>query len=171
MKFMSGRNPHDEKTPPDGGRVWYRRSSVLCADDVARLKAFGAFEQIELQGLTLVERAVAVLLNGGEMYEDVLSRGALGCRFHGGARRQECERMAPGQPNPSHRVQGKNPSLSQSAALAERETKSATPVAVGFGEWASRAGKMRSHGQPRPHGRLGYAAPISRAPVRDGMTS
>jgi hypothetical protein len=52
------------ENPPDGGRVWYRRSSVLCADDVARLKAFGAFEQIELHGLTLVERTVAVLLNG-----------------------------------------------------------------------------------------------------------
>ena len=49
----------------------------LGADDVARLKAFGAFEQIELHGLTLVQRAIAVLLNRGEMYENVLPRGAL----------------------------------------------------------------------------------------------
>src|SRR6267154_4282895 len=49
----------------------------LGADDVARLKAFGAFEQIKLHGLTLVERAIAVLLNRGEMYENVLPRGAL----------------------------------------------------------------------------------------------
>ena len=53
------------------------QTSRLGADDVARLKAFGAFEQIELHGLTLVERAVAVLLNGGEMDENILSRGAL----------------------------------------------------------------------------------------------
>lgn len=49
----------------------------LCADHVARLKAFGAFQQIELHGLTLIERAVAVLLYRGEMYEYVLPRGAL----------------------------------------------------------------------------------------------
>ena len=53
------------------------RTSLLGADYVARLKAFGAFEQIELHGLTLVERAVAVLLNRGEMYKDILARGAL----------------------------------------------------------------------------------------------
>jgi hypothetical protein len=50
---------------------------ALGANDVARLEAFGAFQQIELHGLTLIERAVAVLLNRGEMYENVLSRGAL----------------------------------------------------------------------------------------------
>src|SRR5208283_4899338 len=53
------------------------RYSGLGADYVAGLKAFGAFEQIELHGLTLVERAIAVLLNGGEMYENILTRGAL----------------------------------------------------------------------------------------------
>jgi len=52
-------------------------TSGLGANDVSRLKAFGAFEQIELNGLTLVERAVAVLLNRGEMNEDVFPRGAL----------------------------------------------------------------------------------------------
>jgi len=49
----------------------------LGADDVAGLEAFGAFEQIELHGLTLVERAVAVLLDRGEVYKNVLTRGAL----------------------------------------------------------------------------------------------
>ena len=53
------------------------RTSRLGADDVARLKAFGAFEEVELDGLTLVERAVAVLLDSGEVYENVLTGGAL----------------------------------------------------------------------------------------------
>src|ERR1017187_9224391 len=66
------------KNPPAGnGRVDNHSASRLRANDVARLKAFGAFEQIKLHGLTLVERAVAVLLNGGEMYENVFARGAL----------------------------------------------------------------------------------------------
>jgi hypothetical protein len=50
--------------PPDGnGRAGKLPSQRLCADDVARLKPFGALEQIELDSLTLVDRAVAVLLN------------------------------------------------------------------------------------------------------------
>jgi hypothetical protein len=66
------------KNPPAGsGRVGESSDERLGTDDVAGLKAFGAFEQIELHGLTLVERAVAVLLDSGEVYENVLSRGAL----------------------------------------------------------------------------------------------
>ncbi len=44
---------------------------------VARLEAFGAFEQIELDGLAFVQRAVAVLLDGREMHEYILAGGAL----------------------------------------------------------------------------------------------
>ena len=49
----------------------------LCADDVSSLKALGAFEEIKLHGLALVERAVPVLLDRGEMHEHILPRGAL----------------------------------------------------------------------------------------------
>jgi hypothetical protein len=49
----------------------------LCADDVRRLKAFRAFQQIKLHGLTLVERAVAVLLDCREVHEHIFPRGAL----------------------------------------------------------------------------------------------
>ena len=49
----------------------------LCADDVCRLEAFGAFQQIKLHGFTLVERAVTVLLDGGEVHEYIFPRGAL----------------------------------------------------------------------------------------------
>src|ERR1700691_3738407 len=50
---------------------------LRCADDVCRLEAFGAFQQVKLHGLTLVEGAVAVLLDRGEVHEHVFSRGAL----------------------------------------------------------------------------------------------
>ena len=49
----------------------------LCAYDVCRLKAFGALEQIKLHGLTLVERAVTILLYRGEVHENIFTRGAL----------------------------------------------------------------------------------------------
>ena len=49
----------------------------LRADDVSSLKALGAFEEIKLHGLALVERAVPVFLDRGEMYEHILPRGAL----------------------------------------------------------------------------------------------
>ena len=49
----------------------------LGPDDVRRLKAFGALEQIELHGLTFVQRAVAVLLDRGEVHEHIFPRGAL----------------------------------------------------------------------------------------------
>src|ERR1700681_852619 len=54
------------KNPPDGGREGPGRIRSLCADDVCRLEAFGALQQIKLHGLTFVERAVAVLLDGGK---------------------------------------------------------------------------------------------------------
>src|SRR5271170_5243553 len=75
----AGRNVHAQtKNPPAGsGRVCDVMTSGLGADYVTRLKAFGAFEQIELHGLTLVERAVTVFLNRGEMHKNVFSRGAL----------------------------------------------------------------------------------------------
>src|SRR5271154_7193350 len=44
---------------------------------VARLEAFRAFEQIELDGLAFIQRAVAVLLDGREMHEHILAGGAL----------------------------------------------------------------------------------------------
>ncbi len=46
----------------------------LCADDVGRLKAFGAFQQIELDGLPLIQGAVAVLLDRGKVYEYIFPR-------------------------------------------------------------------------------------------------
>jgi len=49
----------------------------LGADDVGCLKAFGALEQVELHGLTLIERAVPVLLDRREVHEHIFPRGAL----------------------------------------------------------------------------------------------
>ena len=49
----------------------------LCADDVCRLKAFGPLEQVKLYGLALIQGAVAVFLDGGEVHEYIFSRGAL----------------------------------------------------------------------------------------------
>jgi len=46
----------------------------LRADDVGRLKAFGAFQQIELDGLPLIQGAVAVLLDRGKVYEHIFPR-------------------------------------------------------------------------------------------------
>jgi len=53
------------------------RRSLLGADDVSRLEPFGPLQQIKLNGLTLVQRTVAVLLNRGEMNEDILPSGPL----------------------------------------------------------------------------------------------
>lgn len=53
------------------------QSGSLDADHVACLEALGAFQQIELHGFAFVERAIPVLLNRGEMYEDILPGGAL----------------------------------------------------------------------------------------------
>ena len=51
--------------------------SRLETSDVRRLKALGAFEQIELYGFAFVERAISILLDRREMDEDVLASGAL----------------------------------------------------------------------------------------------
>src|SRR5579863_10091179 len=50
---------------------------VLSADNVCRLEAFGALQQVKLHGLALVERAVAVLLDRGEVHKHIFARGAL----------------------------------------------------------------------------------------------
>src|SRR6266436_4789099 len=47
------------------------------AHDVACLEALGAFEQIELHHLPLVQSAITVLLDGGEMHEYVFAGGPL----------------------------------------------------------------------------------------------
>lgn len=49
----------------------------LCPDDVSCLKALGPFEQVELHGLTFVQRAITVLLDRGEVHEHIFPRGAL----------------------------------------------------------------------------------------------
>src|ERR1700690_1260279 len=56
-------SPNKETLPLQTGGLVSAEAAGLGADDVARLEAFGAFEQIKLHGLTLVQRAVAVLLN------------------------------------------------------------------------------------------------------------
>src|ERR1700677_5137858 len=67
-----------KKTLPLGARgLLNGLFSRLGAQDVCRLKAFGALELIKLHGLSFVERAVAVLLDCGEVHEHILSRGAL----------------------------------------------------------------------------------------------
>src|SRR5206468_13058298 len=47
------------------------------AHDVACLKSFRTFEQVELHALALIQSAIAVLLDGGEMHEDVFAGGPL----------------------------------------------------------------------------------------------
>jgi hypothetical protein len=47
------------------------------ADDVTRLEPLGALQQIELHGFALVQRAVTILLDGGEMNEDIFPCGPL----------------------------------------------------------------------------------------------
>src|SRR5579864_9813713 len=47
------------------------------ADDVSRLEPLGALQQIELHGFALIQRAVPILLDGGEMNEDVFPCGPL----------------------------------------------------------------------------------------------
>src|ERR1700733_9684258 len=68
-----------QKTLSTNERVanWFRRRLLRRPHHIARLESFGAFEQIELDRLSFVQRAVAVLLNGGEVHEHVLTRGAL----------------------------------------------------------------------------------------------
>jgi len=45
----------------------------LAANDVRCLEALGPLEQVELNGFTFVERAVAVFLDGGEVDEDIFA--------------------------------------------------------------------------------------------------
>ena len=53
------------KNPPAGtGRVPENGSQVLGADYIGRLEPFGAFQQIELNRLALIQRAVAALSDG-----------------------------------------------------------------------------------------------------------
>src|ERR1700683_4987436 len=87
-KQMRGLSTHDRSRAwccHAGGEVnkkpsrWDREGSGMvrrlrCADDVCRLEAFGAFQQVKLHGLTLVQGAVAVLLDRGEVHEHVFSR-------------------------------------------------------------------------------------------------
>src|SRR5215472_644 len=60
---------------------WEREGSQmvrrLCADDVCRLKALGALEQVKLHGLALIQSAVAVLLDRRKMHEHIFPCRAL----------------------------------------------------------------------------------------------
>jgi hypothetical protein len=47
------------------------------AHDVTRLEPLGALQQIKLHGFALIQRAVTILLDGGEMNEDVFPSGPL----------------------------------------------------------------------------------------------
>jgi hypothetical protein len=52
-------------------------SGLSGADDVTRLEPLGALQQIELHGFALIQRAVTILLDRGEMNEDILPCGPL----------------------------------------------------------------------------------------------
>jgi hypothetical protein len=71
------RRPQEKTLPLGPGGFLNGLFSRLGAQNVCRLEAFGALEQIKLHGLSLVERAIAVLLDCGEVHEHILSRGAL----------------------------------------------------------------------------------------------
>jgi hypothetical protein len=47
------------------------------ADYVSRLEPLGALQQIKLHGFALIQRAVTILLDGGEMNEDIFPCGPL----------------------------------------------------------------------------------------------
>jgi len=49
----------------------------LNAHDVRCLEALGALSEIELNRLALVQAPIAVLLDSGEMHEDIFTRGPL----------------------------------------------------------------------------------------------
>src|SRR5258708_28368016 len=59
---------HQKTLPTKSGGFSMAGHLSLGADDVSSLKALGAFEEIKLHGLALVERSVPVLLNPGEMH-------------------------------------------------------------------------------------------------------
>src|SRR4051812_2080102 len=47
------------------------------AGDVGCLKTFGTFQQLEFHAFAFIQRAIAVLLDGGEVHEHIFTRGAL----------------------------------------------------------------------------------------------
>src|SRR5258708_24924063 len=59
------------------GRVCKWTRGCLAAAYVRCLEAFGALQQIELDGFALVESAIAVFLDGGEVDENIFTRGPL----------------------------------------------------------------------------------------------
>src|SRR5947209_2250813 len=65
------------KDPPAGFREGFQLVRWLGANYVCRLKALRALEQVKLHGFTLIQGAIAVLLDGGEVYEHVLTCRAL----------------------------------------------------------------------------------------------
>jgi hypothetical protein len=67
MKTLSG----------ESERVANLVSGFSGADDVARLEPLGALQQIELHGFALVQRTITILLNRGEMNENILPSGPL----------------------------------------------------------------------------------------------
>jgi len=71
--WRCNKNPLDD---PRGFANWLEKI-YAARNYVARLEALRAFEQVELDSLAFVQRAVAVLLDGGEMHEDILAGGAL----------------------------------------------------------------------------------------------
>jgi len=63
----------DNKKPSSLGKEGLWKNAIrLDADNIGGLEAFGAFQQIKFHGLALIERTVAILLNGGKMNEDIL---------------------------------------------------------------------------------------------------
>src|SRR5215831_288390 len=77
---MSERHLRDVASNKKPSR-WDREGSQmvrrLCADDVGRLKALGALEQVKLHGLALVKSAIAVLLDRRKMHEHIFPCRAL----------------------------------------------------------------------------------------------
>src|SRR5215467_10683861 len=68
------------KNPPRllrGSAERWGNSGDSSTNYVAGLIALGTFEQVELDSLSFIQCAVAIFLNGGEMYEHVLAGGAL----------------------------------------------------------------------------------------------
>jgi hypothetical protein len=63
-----------------GGDPWSRNPCSgleLSAADVGCLETFGAFQQVELDGLALVQSAVTVFLDSGKMNEHIFTCGPL----------------------------------------------------------------------------------------------
>ena len=67
------RKCNSKKKPFHFWKGWQVAEAELAAYDVCCLETLGAFQQVELNGFTLVERAVAVFLYGGEVDEDVFA--------------------------------------------------------------------------------------------------